>query len=61
MMRPTREMDRAELIILARKQAAALGRAYDRGDAGWAATFAVGLKRTKRQIGRIERDLWEVE
>jgi len=61
MMRPTREMDRAELIILARLQAERLERAYDRGDAEWAATFAVGLKRTKRQIGRIERDLWEVE
>ena len=61
MMRPTLEMDRAELIILARKQAAALGRAYDRGDAGWAATFAKSLRDTTRQIGRIERDLWEVE
>ena len=61
MMRPTLEMDLAELEILARLQAAAVKRAYDRGDAEAAATFAVGLKRTKRQIGRIERDLWEVE
>ena len=58
MMRPTREMDRAELIILARLQAAALGRAYNRGDAGWAATFAKSLRDTTRQIGRVERDLW---
>ena len=61
MMRPTREMDRAELRILARLQAERLEHAYDRGDDEAAATFAVGLKRTKREIGRIERDLWEEE
>ena len=61
MMRPTLEMDLAELRILAAKQAAAVKRAYDRGDAGWAATFAKGLRDTTRQIRRVERDLWEAE
>ena len=61
MMRPTREMDLADLRILARLQAERLEHACGRGDAEWAATFAVGLKRTKRQIERVERDLWEVE
>ena len=59
MMRPTREMDLAELRILARLQAERLEHAYDRGDAEWAATFAKGLRDTTREIGRIERDLWE--
>ena len=58
MMRPTLEMDLAELRILARLQAERLEHAYERGDAGWAATFAKSLRDTNRQIGRIERDLW---
>ena len=58
MMRPTREMDRAELIILARLQAERLERAYDRGDAEWAALFAASLRDTNRLIEIVERDLW---
>ena len=61
MMRPTLEMDLAELRILAAKQAEMTKRAYDRGHVKWAATFAKSLRDTTREIDRIERDLWEVE
>lgn len=56
-MRPTPEMDLAELKILAAKQSAAMLTAYQRGRADKAATFAQGLKRTNDQIAYLERML----
>ena len=54
-LKDTPEMDLAELRILAKLQAERCVHAFDRGDAEAAATFATGLKRTKRQIGVVER------
>jgi len=54
-LKPTPAMDLAELKILARLQAAAVCKAYRRGEPAKAGRLAVGLKRTVDEIERVER------